>query len=93
MNVIETSLLLGVFALLAGAYAVLYSLGRLRGSQRLVTASYVCYASQWIVAAALFVSPALALGWRLLILASCLACLRIPHMTWSYLELTHRHAE
>jgi hypothetical protein len=90
---IVTSLLLGAFSLFAGAYGVLYGLGRSRGSAALLTAGYLSHGLQWAVGLVVFAYSTLGLGWRLLILVSCLAFLKVPQITWSYLELTHRHAE
>jgi len=93
MGLIEASLLLAMFVLLAGGYGLFYSLGRLHDNPAWIKAGYVCYGLQWVVTLAILAASPLASGWKLLIVASCLACFKIPHVTWSYLELTHQHPE
>lgn len=90
LSVIETSIMLGLFVLLAGGYALLYGAAQLRGSRALVYAAYACYALQGAVTLALIAISSLALGWLILIVASYVACYKVPHITWSYLNLIHR---
>jgi hypothetical protein len=41
-------------------------------------------------AAGVVLATPLALAWKLMIAASALAYLRIPPLTWAYLQRTHR---
>jgi uncharacterized membrane protein HdeD (DUF308 family) len=88
-NLIETALLLGVFVLLAGCYALFYTIGRLRQSHTWSNLSYVCFAFQIFTTLLIVMFAPLAEGWQLLIIASCVACFRIPPVAFSYLELSH----
>jgi hypothetical protein len=92
-QLIQSALLLGAFVLLAGAYGVLYSMGRLKASSALMKAAYGCYALQVLVTAMIAAFAPLAPGWRLLVVLSCLVVFKIPSITWSYLELTHKRSE
>jgi len=87
-----TSLLLGAFVLLAGCYGLLYCLGRLRDSPGLARAAFVAYALQGI-SAVLLASSALDFWWKALLLASFLAYLPIPPLTWRLLENLHQPEE
>jgi hypothetical protein len=89
-QLIYTSLLLGAFVLCAGAYGVLYTLARLRHASGWLRGAHACYALQWVTTLAIATTTPLAGGWKLLIVASCLATLRIPQVTWKYLELIHK---
>jgi uncharacterized membrane protein HdeD (DUF308 family) len=89
-DLIETALLLGVFVLLAGCYALFYTVGELRQSRTWINLSYVCYALQIVVTLLIVMFAPLGEGWQLLIIASCFACFKIPPVAFSYLELSHR---
>lgn len=89
---IASALLLGAFVLLGGLYGLLYSVGVLRGSARLGVTGYACWGLQLLVAVSVALFTPLALGWKLLVVISCLVYLRIPPMTWRYLhQLHHLH--
>ncbi len=89
---IWSALLLGAFVLLAGLYGLLYSIGALRGSHRLVIAAYACWAVQLLVALSIVALTPLGIGWKLLVAISCLVYLEIPPVTWRYLrQLHHLH--
>ena len=90
MEVTRTTLLLGAFVLLAGAYAVLFTRGRITGNPRYLKAGYFLYGLQWVTALFLVLQTPLAPGWKLLILGSCIASMAIPHFTWMFLEKMHR---
>ncbi len=85
-----TSTLLGVFILLAGSYGVLYALGRLRESGRLMAAAFSSYALQCAAAAALVAFAPLG-GWKVVIALSCLLYLPLPPLTWRYMTRLHGH--
>ncbi|MGH7813183.1 MAG: hypothetical protein ACREQI_04180 [Candidatus Binataceae bacterium] len=86
---IATAILLGIFVLLAGLFGLLYGLGALREANRMVTAAYGCWVLQLAVAMAIVVLTPLGVGWKILIVASCLAYLAIPRITWRYLQQLH----
>jgi hypothetical protein len=88
-ELIDTALLLGVFVLLAGGYGLFYSIGKLKQSRNWINAGYLCYFFQVVVAILIVMFAPLGVGWKLLIIASCAACFKIPPMAFSYLELTH----
>jgi uncharacterized membrane protein len=90
---IFSALLLGAFVLLAGLYGLLYSIGVLRGARHLVTAAYGCWALQFLVTLSIVVLTPLEIGWKILIVASCLAYLEIPRLTWRYLRQLHSFTE
>lgn len=86
---IFSALLLGAFVLLAGLYGLLYSIGVLRGADRMVAVAYGCWAVQFLVALTIVVLTPLGIGWKILIVVSCLAYLEIPRITWRYLRQLH----
>lgn len=85
-----TSLLLGFMVLAAGAYALLYGAARIKNSRALLISAGFAYAALALDAVALVLASPLAPPWKLLIAASALAYLRIPPVTWRYLQRTHR---
>jgi len=91
-QMLVTSLLLGLFVLLAGCYGVLYCLGRLRANGGLALAAAVAYLLQGITTAMLAFT-ALDFWWKALLLASFVAYLPIPPLTWRFLENLHEPEE
>lgn len=89
---VVTSLLLGLFVLLAGCYGVLYCFGRLRADDRLGRAAAFAYLLQGI-ATVLLALTALDFWWKALLLASFVAYLPIPPLTWRFLENLHEPGE
>ncbi|HEV2548267.1 MAG TPA: hypothetical protein VGU20_13090 [Stellaceae bacterium] len=87
---LATSGLLGLFVLAAGVYGVLYGMGRLRESQRLMKAATVAYAALCGIVAAIVLATPLGFGWKLLIGASAAIYYAIPPITWRHLHRTHR---
>lgn len=90
---IETSLLLGLFVLAGGAYGVFYAFGRLRSRPGLVRTGRVFCALTFGCALAVAVLTPLAPEWKLLILASAVAYVFIPPVTWHHLEREHTQHE
>jgi len=76
--------------LAAGAYALLYGVGRLKNSRGFLIGAACAYGVLALDAAALVQAAPLGQAWKLLIAASALAYLRIPPVTWQYLQRTHR---
>lgn len=91
-QMLGTSLLLALFVLLAGCYGVLYCLARLRVSRRIGRAAATAYALQGLTAGLLAFSP-LDFWWKALLLASFVAYLPIPPLTWRLLENLHEPEE
>ena len=91
-QMLGTSLLLGLFVLLAGCYGLLYCLGRQRASRRLGYAAAAAYLLQGITTGLLALSP-LDLWWKALLLASFVGYLAIPPLTWRFLEQLHEPQE
>ncbi len=91
-QMLVTSLLLGLFVLLAGCYGLLYCLGRLRANRTLGRAAAIAYLLQGITTAILALT-ALDFWWKALLLASFVAYLPIPPLTWRFLEILHRPEE
>jgi hypothetical protein len=91
-QMLGTSLLLGLFVLLAGCYGLLYCLGRLRASRNLVRAAVAAYLLQGVTTG-LLASSALDLWWKALLVASFVAYLAIPPLTWRFLEQLHEPQE
>ena len=92
-QMLGTSLMLGLFVLLAGCYGLLYSLGRLRANRRLEHAAVAAYLLQGITTAGLLTLTPLDFWWKALLLASFLAYLPIPPLTWRFLENLHEPEE
>jgi hypothetical protein len=86
-----TAILLGFFVLWAGAYGVCYCLARLKADRSVLLAARVCYALLCATALALVFSTTLALQWKVLLVASAAAYLRIPPLTWNYLVRLHEN--
>jgi len=92
-QMLETSILLGLFVLLAGGYGVLYGLGQLRRRRDLVMASFASYGLQCMVAAAVLLFTPLLGWWKAFIGLSCALYCLLPPITWRYLTLLHRLEE
>jgi hypothetical protein len=90
---LATAFLLGALVLLAGAYGLLYALGRARAREALVRAGYASYAVLAAVAAVIVVATPLGWGWKALVAASSVAYFAIPRLAWSYLDALHRTQE
>lgn len=89
---LETAVLLGLFAAAGGGYGGLYSLGRLWARPRMVRAGGVCWAIAFVIATVIAVDTPLDPGWKWLVMASAMVYAFIPPLTWRYLERQH-HAE
>jgi branched-subunit amino acid ABC-type transport system permease component len=89
LHLLETALLLGLYVLLAGGYALTYTLARMWHRPGFRTAAIAFYALHVLVVAGVVFWAPLWLGWKLLLVASSLAILAIPSVTLRYLERTH----
>ena len=90
-QLIETGILLGFYAGLAGAYAVAFALSRFYPHAFVRSLPAMFYFLHCAVAAGVVIAEPLRLGWKLLIVASTAAVFLIPRFTWRYLERTHAH--
>ena len=87
---LETGLLLGLYALLAGIWGVLFALAQLRERSIFRQSAAVAYGLHAVAALAIVLWTPLGLGWKCLIVGSSLAFLALPPMTWRFLHHTHR---
>ena len=87
---LETGLLLGLYALLAGMWGVLFALAQLREMSIFRQSAAVAYGLHAITALAIVWWTPLGLGWKCLIAGSSLVFLALPPMTWRFLQHTHR---
>ena len=86
---LETGLLLGLYALLAGIWGILWALGRLRPNPIFARSAVAAYGLHMLAALAIVLWTPLAAGWKCLIVGSSLAFLVIPPITLRLLHLTH----
>lgn len=93
LEMVVSSLLLGLFVALAGCYGVLFCVGRLQENRTVAYAAYAAYGMQVMVAASLVLLTSLGDWWKVLIAASCAVYLPIPPATWRYLEKLHHPKE
>jgi hypothetical protein len=90
-ELLQTALLLGLYVLLAGCYGLAYTIGRLRGAGgSSISLAAVAYALHAAVACFVVAWSPLSGAWKVMIVVSSLALLRIPPVTWRYLEHSHR---
>jgi hypothetical protein len=86
---LETALLLGVYVLLAGGYGLLYSVARIRADTRIERAARMVYGLHALASVSVVVWTPLLAGWKVLIVATSVAFLAIPPITWRYLQRSH----
>ena len=89
LRLLETALLLGLYVLLAGGYALAYTLAGLWNRPGFRSAAAALYGLHCLVAIGVLVWAPLGLGWKALLVVSSLAILAIPPVTGRYLERTH----
>ncbi len=89
VGLLESALLLGFYVLLAGGYALVYTLARLGNKQSLASVAVLLFALHGLVAVAIIFWTTLGPGWKALLIASSVAIFFIPPFTWRYLEHTH----
>ena len=88
---IETGLLLGIYALLAGVWGLLYAVGRRLGRFRLAAAA--AFGLHALVALVIVLWTPLGFGWKCLLVASTAAFWWVPRVVWRFLEHTHPERE
>ena len=89
---LETGLLLGLYALLAGVWGVLWALARFRKAPSFGRSAAAAYGLHTLVALTIVLWTPLGFGWKCLIVGSSLVFLALPPMTWRLLESTHQNA-
>jgi inner membrane protein involved in colicin E2 resistance len=89
VSLLETALLLGLYVALAGAYGLVYAIVRLKGAAALRGLPVMIYALHAGAALAIVLWTPLDIGWKGLIVASSIAFLAIPPITWRFLRHTH----
>jgi hypothetical protein len=90
LAILETGLMLGFYALLAGAWGVLYTLAHLRKGPIFGHSAAVAYGLHTLTALVIILETPLGAGWKCLIVGSSLTLLAIPPMTWRFLQHLHR---
>ena len=88
-GLLSTALLLGLYVLFAGGYALAYAWARFEGRHKVKGVSVTFFIAHCAVVAVIVVASALAPGWKLLLIASSIAIFAIPPFTWRYLERLH----
>ena len=85
---LETGLLLGLYALLAGIWGVLWALAQLRPMPIVERSAVAAYGLHVLAAVTIVSCTPLGFGWKCLIVGSSLAFLVIPPITWRLLRRT-----
>jgi hypothetical protein len=88
---LETGLLLGLYALLAGIWGVLWALAQFRQNPIFRRSAAAAYGLHALVALKFILWTPLAFGWKCLIVGSSLIFLALPPMTWRFLQHTHQN--
>ena len=86
---LETGLLLGLYALLAGVWGVLWALAQFSKTPRVGRSAAATYGLHALAALTIILWTPLAFGWKCLIVGTSLAFLVIPPITWRLLQFTH----
>ena len=86
---LETGLLLGLYALLAGIWGALWALAQLRRTPIFRGSAVAAYGLHTLVALAIVLWTPLGFGWKCLIVGSSLVFLALPPLTWRLLQRTH----
>jgi hypothetical protein len=93
LAILETSLLLGLYTLLAGVWGLLYALARLRDASIFGRSAVAAYGLHILAALVIIFWTPLGLGWKCLIVGGSLIFLAIPPVIWRFLQQTHRDME
>ena len=88
---LEAGLLLGLYALLAGMWGVLWALAQFRKRLMYGWLAIAAYGLHALAALTIILSTPLGSGWKCLIVASSFAFLAMPPMTWRFLRHTHHN--
>jgi len=93
LAILETGLLLGLYALLAGIWGVLWALAQFRKRKMYRRLAIIAYGLHALAALTIILSTPLGSGWKSLIVVSSFAFLAIPPMTWRFLRHTHQNGQ
>ena len=88
---LETGLLLGLYALLAGIWGVLWALAQFRETPIFRRSAAAAYGLHILAALTIILWTPLGFGWKCLIVGSSLVFLAIPPITWHFLQHTHQN--
>lgn len=91
--VLYTAALCGLLTLAAFAYGGFYAASKLWARFHMVYGAGACYFIVAGLAALIFLSTPLALGWKILIVASALVYAAVPPLTWRFLVKMHEPEE
>ena len=91
LAILETGLLLRLYALLAGIWGVLWALAQFRKKPMYGRLSIAAYGLHAVSPLIIILSTPLGSGWKFLIVASSFAFLAVPPMTWRFLRHTHQN--
>ena len=86
---LETGLLLGLYALLAGIWGLLWALAQFRATPIFGRLAAAAYGAHTLAALTIILWTPLALGWKCLIVGSSLVFFALPPMIWRLLQRTH----
>ena len=86
---LETGLLLGLYALLAGIWGVLWALAQFRRTPIVGHSAAAAYGLHTLVALTIVLWTPLGSGWKCLIIGSSLFFFALPPLTWRLLQRTH----
>ena len=93
LAILETGLLLGLYALLAGIWGVLWALAQFPKRRMYGRLAIVAYGLHALAALTIILSTPLGSGWKSLIVVSSFVFLAIPPMTWRFLQHTHQDGQ
>jgi hypothetical protein len=91
LAILETGLLLGLYALLAGIWGVLWALAQFRKRPMYWRLAITAYGLHALTALTIILSTPLGAGWKSLIVVSSFVFFAIPPMTWRFLRHTHQN--
>ncbi len=89
IGLLQSALLLGLYAALAGSYGLVYTIARLQDALILHRIALSLYGLHSLTAIVIVAWAPLQIGWKGLIVASSAAFLAIPPITWRFLQRTH----
>ena len=88
---LAAGLLLGLYVVLAGIWAVLWALAQFRQTAILWHSAAAAYGLHILATLAIILGTPLGFGWKCLIVGSSLVFLVLPPITWRLLECTHQN--
>lgn len=91
--VLYTAGLLGLLTLAAFAYGGFYAASKLLTRFSMLYGASACYVVVAALAVLIFLSTPLAVGWKILIVASALVYAAVPPLTWRFLVKLHAPGE